>query len=1005
MPISFLPIALALLAGGWTRPVAAQPVSAALQGPEVPVAAIPRWAWLPVGEALTLDPDQGYAMRWFGKAWSPEAPQGEEIEWGPVQRPEPPLLRSAQVARWEGPGHPGTEAGDAWVVRWPGGAWGHVRLLHKTPAAVALEFLPLGSDQELILADALDLRGASEPGGYHLQWNAEPGTTYLLRRWVVGSTEPPEEVARIEGSHFFDGEAPRGMLLEYAVTALGPVASLPSRVRLVRQEHPPEWPVEVEPGLGLHLVTGELHGLDPHIVVQTISGARVFLRCADDCWVLPTSGPGWDDSWRAPVFEERSYAPNMRPVDVGSTAYFYLRSSGLYGRLRIDRDEQGRLQLTRQLAGHSGRVLPLPPRLAHWSSSESQVDLTFEAVSERAQVELKDLERIVEFEPEPGSGRWEVLAITPLDPNPSSVALTVLHADLPVVPLRFRHRYRGQALSLPSEPIAVLALDGSDPQQAARVRAAALEALASERFEQRVLGERVLRSLGPLAWDALLAMYRSGEGVAADAARQILLSPEGLAGGQWQRVLQAAGEREGLTESVPSLWAHPDPTWRLYQILLDHGRPEGTSWLPLMARLDPDERVRAMAKLLLATPERPAPIVPSGVAGWWALRGTEASSPGPWPDWRWELDGLPPGDAGATIRRQVDGGDAWAGHALLALAREAENARPAGALETDERTLLGLGLVGLHREERRAILLEALRSSVVSPGASLLAWRDWMDVRTQDDSDPAELDREVVRLEEPSLTALQQTLAEWEVAGAKNKTLILPSGLYGAESEQDTWIEVGIPGLALIGEGGVQLRAGLRVTGVRDLVLADLALDHATGSALSLTGATASLRNVTLSGAQTVLSLQDSIVELEACRVEMGAGKPSSFAARLMGPSLLLARGTRWRAGSLLLGDQGYAVLERCTLDSGERTLFQGQRGGYVGLLDCAILEAAVGFQGVQTVQLEGVLSTLRQQTIGSQNDRVYLCAEHVHAWEPWESWSEGPGVEVRTYCPIASDR
>jgi len=851
-----------------------------------------------------------------------------------------------------------------------------------------------------------------------LQWHGDPDGTYRIQRCQVGERSLPETVAEVRGTHWIDREAPRGVLLEYSVTALNTPQVLPARLRLVRQEHPAEWAIELENGLGLSLLTGAVHATDPDLQVHQIVGNRVMLRCAE--WSPLASSPTLKtrasqrknqtvEPWVAPPFENRGYMHNIRSVEVGASAFFYLTKPGVYGRITVSRDTQGRILLTRSLAWNGGRVLPLPPVLDSSQIGANSIDLVFECVPRKGLPNPDRVTRVIEVETDPGSGQWSVLDEVPAYKSVQTIPISSTSPDLPVVPLRFRHRVGELGLSLPSEAIAVLAVDPENTERLEAVRDAALEALAAESFDQRLLGERVLRSLGDVAWPALLEIYRDEQGISADLARQILLSPEGLQGGQLETVMRIAGEKARIETPAPGLWFHPDPDWRLFQILIDHGRAEWEPWLHLMGRLDPDARVRELAKLLLSSPDLPLVWQDEGMHGLMAARRPpEGSSlatedwPG-WPDWAWELDGAAPIDVAYSIRKVVEGARLWESQALLALARMAESdPRDHNGQPTMQRILVGLGLVRMHRSERKSVLLEALREGLVTDGSNLRAWRDLMDWRLHEEPDTEAPVREVVRLPDATLAALQQTLSDIEIDGRSYIDVVLPAGVYGEEGGQDRWVDLGVDGLALIGEDGVRIQAGLRATGVRDLVVVNLAVDHTAGSALTLTGAMATLRGVTLGGAQTCIALQDSIVELDRCFVNSAGDKPSAFAARLTGPSLLLSRASRWRAGTVLLGERGQAYFDRCILEAGSRPIIQGQRGGHLVLRDSVLASGSIGMQGLSEILMEGVYSVLHSQTIGPQVGQVHVCPDHTRATEAWRDW---PGVQISERCPLRPNR
>jgi hypothetical protein len=315
---------------------------------------------------------------------------------------------------------------------------------------------------------------------------------------------------------------------------------------------------------------------------------------------------------------------------------------------------------------------------------------------------------------------------------------------------------------------------------------------------------------------------------------------------------------------------------------------------------------------------------------------------------------------------------------------------------------LGLDLVQQYRLLRKSVLLEAIREGVLDSGSSLLGWRDLLEMRLTGGPEKPPTERAVVRLPEASLAALQQALADLEGTGQTYADLILPAGVYGAQSGLEHWVDLKVDGVALIGEPGVQFEVGLRATDVRDVILCNLEIRNSGGSAVAFTASTGTLRNLVMSAAQTPLSMQDSVVELDGCRFEQGGGKISVYSVRMMGPNILMGRACQFDAGTLLLGTEGQAYLDRCSLDGGARPVVQGQSGGILVLRDCVILGGSMGFQGLQSVLLEGVLSTLRYQTFSTREGGIRVCPEHTHTWEPWQASS---AVRAFESCPLTGRR
>ncbi|HPF13793.1 MAG: hypothetical protein H6830_08210 [Planctomycetes bacterium] len=950
---------------------------------------------LPVDQPLLLGPTGSWALQSNGKYWKAQG----TFEWGALDPALPTELGADQVARNESPNGVTVEVGQQLLYRLKDGTWGLIKVLHVQPSWLRVEQLVLESGDRLGTEANLDLRGSSEPDGYQLSWDPAPGQTFLVERWVVGQPEAAVALEPQTEPELFDRSAPRNTLLEYSVRRADDFRPA-TRLRLLRQEQPIDWPIPLETGLTLDLVTGAVGSAEPDLEVHQIVGSQVFLRAAEGC-PLSMSGRGDPlDSWEAPPFGGRTYLPHIRSVEIGSSAFFYRSDLGLYGRIALQQDTQGRVYLRRSLDLDGGRWMPLPPHLEQWSCDQEGIHLYFQALNSYEVKELGSLDRVVELERIPGSGVWEELAVWPAAENEQVLVVQPDRTDLPLVSLRFRHRYGKQSISMPSDPVAILVLDPADEAASQMVQKAALQALSSDAYAERFLAENVLVCLGSQAWPALLERYSDEEGIGSDLARQILLSPEGVASGQLEQVMLRAGAQANLPEPVPLDWFDRDAAQRIYHLLLDHGQPDRGPWLELVKRLDPDVRVRQMASLLLASPGPANPIVRSGIEGIWSSIPPAERPAAFWPDWVREFDGAGPRDAAAAIRSSVDGERLQEAQALLALARQAEVR--GDPRDPYARVLLGLGLVDLYRQKRSSVLLQAVREGVVEVGAGLAAWRDLMEWRLRAPTEGMPQVRPRIRLESASLAELQETLTDLATSRESYVDVVLPSGTYHALPGLESWLDLTIPGLALIGEGEVELMVGLRANEVPDLIVANVTVDHRNGGALALTGSSMTLRNVILSGAQTPVALQDANLELEACEIRQGEGKESVVAVRLLGPCLVLARGSRFDAGGWVLGDRGEVYLDRCTIDSGSRPVFQGQRGGYLVLRDCALLGGSASFQGLAAVSLEGVLEALLNQSLGPPNESVSRCPEHNLSSAPPQPGAE---AELLDRCPLSTER
>ncbi|MEZ6018899.1 MAG: hypothetical protein R3F17_02020 [Planctomycetota bacterium] len=906
---------------------------------------------LEVGEGLEFGPDGAVALVWGPRGWQVRG----ELFWGTVGSLGPDGLDPDAIEPNQSHRILPGKAGQEIAYRRPEGGWGWVRVIEAQAAGdwVRIEHLTLEAGARLQPGPKLELEVAAEPDGYRLHWWTDGAFPCRVMRRVVGSPEAALELGTTDTGGWFDDLAPPGVMLEYSVTPLrdGPVPA--TRRRALRQERPESQGTQLEDGLGIDLLTGAIQPLEADVEVSQISGERILLRASEKC-PLMVSGGGADEfsNWLAPRLENGGFHHGIRPVTADNWVYFCRVDQGVRGRLRFERTENGGWVMHRSIDWAGDGWLPLAPRLHGNQFTGSALNLSFEPLKLPEWYEGELPERIIEVDRFPGAGEWTVIARDSAVVQGQSLTFDLPADRLPLVSLRFRHRMLGGNVSPPSAPVSLIAFDVSDGDRLVTFQRGALTALESESFSDRLLGEQMLRALGPAAWPTLLELYERGEGVQADLARQMLLTPEGVAGGQLQGVLRIAGQREGLEGALPGPWCDPDARMRILALLTDAQLAERAPWLDLLARLDPDARVRDLANVLGDGTLEPM-IAPGPANEGIAARIPPADRHDPLHlDWARELDGASRADAGAILRQAADAWHFDPGLALLALANEAESSVPEfGQRVFLENVLLGLGLLDRYAQEPRPVLLRAILEGLVRPSSELRAWRDLWQVRNR--ATLAGSPRRVLHLEQPSLGALQSLLRELEMNGDGYVDVILPAGEYGNDDSGDHWIEVGVPGLALLGEGDVHVHAGIQAASLPDLVVADLTLEHASGNAVSLASSTMTLRRVTLIASQTPLSLTESAVELDQCRLIQGDGKESYLAMRMIGVCSLSARATHFAAGTLVLGDQGKAYLDRCLLDGADRVLAQGQRGGNLVLRECVLLGGSSGVQGLDTLVIE----------------------------------------------------
>ncbi len=950
------------------------------------------------GEAIELGGEHEEQLMWKAGRWIAEG----SLEWGPAQWEPGDVLTEDSVQHFEGKRIAPLVAGAAVLFRCKNGTWGYVKVLGADDDWLRVERgIFRGAHSALIVPEGL-LHVGAEPEGYRLSWSAERDVEYRIMRAVVGGPSVAREIARVQAGTYLDEECPRGVLVEYSVQIVdeSEVPQVPRRMRIVRQEQPGEWAVEMRVGMGIDLLTGAMDGPEAQVEVHQVLGNQILLRTDDRAPIALQAKYQSAEEWKAPEYSTRTYLPRIRSVELGGSCFFYLPESGIYGRLSFELDESNRCWMTRNLNLFGTRQLPLPPPAPTVEYDGDQAYISWIPPFANEVEDLESLMCEVAYETPAGSGDWVLIPHGKASDSILNFSATV-EGPLPLSHVRLQYRYANGVSSSHSESSALLWVDPSDEAAMDSVLTDALAALESESYDQRYLGKQVLKQLGERAWPSLLDLVSDGRGAASDMAREILLGERALESGMLEAVLQRVGGAQVTATPLPKAWSNPDGGERLQALLLDYGKPDLVDWYRLMERLDPDPRVRDLAKLLNSAPLRPISTGQVDTQGIWTLLKPDQRNAEAWPDWGVEMHAVDPMDGAANIRAVIDGADIAEAHCLFALARLMEASKAQG-MSPFRSIRLGLDLVEQYRKRNKKVLLEAVREGVLDSGATLMAWRDLLDLRLTHGPEKAPVGRALVRLPEASLAALQQALADLEVGKQSYVDIVLPQGTYGTQSGLDHWVDIKVDGVALIGEPGVRFEFGVRAKGVRDVILCNLAINNTGGSAVSLTGATGSLRNLTLSAAQTPISLQDSVVEIDGCSLVQSGGKSSVYAVRMIGPSILLARASRFEAGTLLLGTEGQAYLDRCTLHGGRRPVVQGQNGGNLVMRDSVILGGTMGFQGLDAVLLEGVLSTLRYQTFGTHESVIRICPEHNRTWEPWQ---ESKSVKALEACPLGGKR
>ncbi|MFT7680169.1 MAG: hypothetical protein ACI8QC_004175, partial [Planctomycetota bacterium] len=865
-------------------------------------------------------------------------------------------------------------AGDEFLYDLGDAGWGYVRILGFEEGTARLEIAPGIVGRNQLRRDPARLHVQAVGGGHQLEWAAEKGAQYWVRRRVVGDGAE-EEVARVNGGRWIDVNAPEGVLVEYRVARVSG-SGWGARARSVQQAQLGEWPLELRVGQRIDLLTGAEGVPSAQVEVTHASPPSVTLRVVGEALLTPINSYSGAAKWELPDLGNDIYTKKLRSLNEKGELGFYLPGPGIYGRLRVTSSEPGSMSLLRQVDWSGRRMLPRPPVMQsgrpRWTGTELRLQVTPPAPTSVPHPE--HLSVVVEREVEYLTGSWEELAVFPADER--ELVLDLDPATGTLLRLRLRHRYAWGTGSHAGEPVSCLLVDEHNPQDLNAALDRAMGDLGHPLFARRREARGVLSLLGSAAWPRLQAALSGDQAEVVASARELLLDAEGDSGAHLEFVLRARAADLGVRSDPPPGLFSEDFGERAHALLLFWPQPGGTEWVRVMALGDPDESVRELAQLLSEAPVLPRmstglPYVltpklerKAQAARDWREYASERGPVGLSLDLR---SGYPPMDARSSLARLRLAFD-------LSPADERGWEGPGGGAERAELVLRLVDRYSLSGEEA---LLRAAEVLVSGPAAMLGAGRELLYLRLG--GSPPELGRRRrLEVERADLALLEVRIGALLEAGESYVDLVLPPGDYHRDGSGDNWLDIRVPGLRLIGGQGVHLDVGLRVQGAQDVVLEGLAVGNGTGSALLVVDGSVTAVDCEFVGNQSVVSLQNSELDLDRCRVLTLPGTQGLYSVRFSAASSLRARATRLAAGTLYLGDGGRANLDRCVLESGVRALVQGQRDGQLVARDCLLRGGNVGLYGLEQGLLEGVVLRAAQDPFGRGNEWVRFCAEHT---------------------------
>lgn len=750
--------------------------------------------------------------------------------------------------------------------------------------------------------------------------------------------------------------------------------------------------LDVGAGERIDLATGALvSGPNGHLEAGRGPGGALVLRPLEGAVLSPVQrGPAAADdvsTWSIPSAALE-----------GTPSRFALLRPGDWVTFLSKRDVAGRLELEAPFneSGWRLRILTVPRTADHVprppeDAPEVEKDGWTVRVSCPALTRLPEgrvpvhaLEREQPF----GSGRWERIAeqvgsgglVGPL-PSPGN-------GSLPVARLRVRRGLDGGPLSEPGPAFSVL----TDGEVSGPDLARAVAALGDASYQRRIEGQGVLELVGERARPALEAALRSGDLALVGAARARLDRLDAREDGPRARCARLAalvGEATGHVPSeVPAGLGDPDPAERVAGLLAAFeasDRVSARTWAEAVVVDDPHPGVRTLAAFLAAVGEHQLPSLPPARGPVWLVnprdRGEGWSVP-------FAGDPVPRNSERAfeVVERpelaDLEIGPAL-GRVLVALAGGDPASR--GAEQEEAAAELALELVrraAARERGARAALIGAVEALLPGDAITLAALRIVGDRRRLADGGAPE--RERIAIPAADIDALRAELgrlrdrfaatssADEEWIGAD---LVLPPGTYGVPAGEVATIDLDVSGLRLVAaSSGVTLAAGVRVRGARDVVLEGVTVDCRSGQALTvLEGARVVVVDSVLMGRGRVVHLDGGALELHGSRLGTNThAAVHGSSAQLLGGALLVARDSVLSGGSLFIGQGGATVrLDRCVLDSGDRPLAQGQRGGRLLARESFFLSSGAGFMAMDEIVLSAVVVHAAFQPFGRGDAEV----------------------------------
>lgn len=880
--------------------------------------------------------------------------------------------------------------------------WGYLRVVEASESTCRLEYAFEGDPElDVLERDPALLAARSLREGIELTWEGSgTGPVRIERRplgYGVGTAgDGWEETARVEGGRWRDESAPPGASFEYRVRRQASSSGFGNRVVGVAGLAPESEALPLAKGRRIDLVSCSVASARVDLRVEYVgtNGAQFSVGPLVRAHLL---APVEARTWSLPEPSERTYKSERIFVPVGK-ALAVVTPEGFFARVSVEVEGAGEVILRRQINLTGGRTFlpsPPPPNLT-WIGGRGVTFVFPAAALECSEAEQASI--VVERREGGQAGDWAPCV------QGTSGQRELVDADPGaggLVRYRFRYALPDGARSLAGPPLGILVGDDGGPLTAQLIERCVAD-LAHPEFARRSEARDILTAIGEPAFPSLRVALGSADPERAAAARDLIEA--GRAGSTEDRragveslagvLLETRALADGLGTPPSADWLAPAPGARALAMLCDLlGAPTTLPapddaalerWRALLAEADPAAGVRLLAAFVPELAAAPREDISGRIA---RTRGPAPTGP---PDW--DLGGLEVLSAAALradLARRIDLEDPWSALVRLQVLRDLEHADPSL-----------VGGVSLERETaalRRALLAESLlarradSASVSSPdpfmqaalaviddpGARLKGALDLADLRLERAPGESGVERESLRIEEPSTPLLFAAVADLEAAGIENVDLFLPPGVYPAEASSGT-LRIAVDGLRIVGEGECVLGFGLSIQNGAEVALEGLRIAPVGSTAVSCMSARVSLRDCTIEASLVGIQASGAVVELSHTTLLGSGSNANSGGVRMTGGSLLLARESRIESGIGAIFGARAALLERCAVIGILRGGIIGASDSELWLVDSYVEAATNAISKMQRGVIAGSVLVGDGMAGGSLGEELFVCPDHL---------------------------